>query len=119
MNRIPSLSWPRVLVLAVHPDDESLSAGGLIQHAIARGGDVRVIVVTDGDDNPWPQRYVERRWHIDAAARARWGDRRRGEAMAALACLGVPQEAVTFWHYPDQGLTKLLLGGGEELIARL
>ncbi len=119
MNRLPSTSWQRVVVLAVHPDDESLSAGGLIQQAVARGADVRVIVITDGDNNPWPQRFVERRWWIDAAARARWGERRGGEAVVALACLGVPRENVSFWHYPDQGLTEILLTGNQELIARL
>ena len=49
----------RVLVLAVHPDDESLCAGGLIQHALAHGAKVRVVFITDGDNNPWPQRFVE------------------------------------------------------------
>ena len=107
------------MVLAVHPDDESLCAGGLIQQAVAFGGDVRVIFLTDGDNNPWPQRFVERRWRIDAADRARWGKRRRGEAVAALACLEVTQKNISFWHYPDQGLTELLLSGGEEIIGRL
>ncbi len=106
-------------MLAVHPDDESLCAGGLIQQAISRGGEVRVIFLTDGDNNPWPQRYVERRWRLDAADRARWGKRREGEALAALECLGLSPEAAAFWHYPDQGLTQILNEGGEELIAKL
>ena len=106
-------------MLAVHPDDESLSAGGLIQHAVARGADIRVIFITDGDNNPWPQRYVERRWSIDSAARTRWGKRRDREALTALACLGVDHEAISFWHYPDQGITDILLGGGGELIEKL
>ena len=109
----------RVLVLAVHPDDESLGAGGLIQLALARGAEVRVIFITDGDNNPWPQRFLERRWRIGAGDRRRWGARRAVEARAALACLGVPPENVAFWHYPDQGLTDLLLAGGDALISQL
>ncbi|HEY4247577.1 MAG TPA: PIG-L family deacetylase [Lacunisphaera sp.] len=119
MNKLPLSPKDRVLVLAVHPDDESLSAGGLIQHAVARGAQVRVIFLTNGDNNPWPQRYVERRWRIDAADRARWGKRRESEARAALARFGVRREAISFWHYPDQGITALLLGGGSELIENL
>lgn len=106
-------------MLAVHPDDESLCAGGLIQQAIARGGEVRVVFLTDGDNNPWPQRYIERLWRIGAADRARWGQRRDGEALAALECLGVASEGISFWHYPDQGLTQVLLEGGGELIEKL
>ena len=37
-----------VVVVAAHPDDETLGAGGLIAACAARGIDVRVIVVTDG-----------------------------------------------------------------------
>jgi LmbE family N-acetylglucosaminyl deacetylase len=106
------------LVFAVHPDDESLGAGGLIQQAKVYGADVRVVFITNGDNNPWPQRFVERRWRIDATARARWGSRRESEAVSALACLGVGREAISFWRYPDQGITDLLLGGTEELIEK-
>src|SRR2546430_10087895 len=38
----------RLLVLAPHPDDETLGAGGLIQRVLARGGTVRVVLVTAG-----------------------------------------------------------------------
>ncbi len=103
----------------MHPDDETLATGGLIQQAIESGGKVRVVVVTDGDNNPWPQRLLERRWRIDAAARERWGRRRREEARAALASLNVPSDEIVFWHFPDQGLTSLLLSGGGELSRRL
>ncbi len=119
MKKLPPSSWERVWVLAVHPDDESLCAGGLIQHALARGAEVRVVFVTDGDNNPWPQRYIERRWSIDATDRARWGKRRDGEAVTALACLGVDREGISFWHFPDQGITGLLLEGGGEIVEKL
>ena len=39
----------RLVVVAPHPDDETLAAGGLIQRVLAGGGRVRVVVVTDGD----------------------------------------------------------------------
>lgn len=39
----------RLLILAPHPDDETLSAAGLAQRVFARGGSVRSVVVTAGD----------------------------------------------------------------------
>ncbi|HUD40640.1 MAG TPA: PIG-L family deacetylase [Dokdonella sp.] len=111
-GRVPAFAaGDRVLVVAVHPDDETLASAGLIQAALAAGAAVRVVFVTDGDDNPWPQRWLERRWRIDAAARRRWGARRRDEARAALATLGVEAGAAQFLGLPDQGLTAALVAG--------
>jgi len=98
----------RLLVFAPHPDDETLATGELIQLALASGAAVRVVFATDGDNNPWPQRWVERRWRIDGASRARWGARRRSEAEAALAALGVPSGGARFLGWPDSGLTDAL-----------
>lgn len=99
----------RLLIIAPHPDDESIAAGGLLQVAKAAGTAVRVIVLTDGDNNPWPQRWVEKRWRIDSAARARWGARRRVEAEAALKMLGVALTDVRFLALPDMGITDILM----------
>ncbi len=66
----------RIVVLAPHPDDESLGCGGLLAHASRRGADCTVVFATDGDDIllPDPPR--------DVAAR------RREQARAACAILG-------------------------------
>lgn len=109
----------RLLILAVHPDDETLATGGLIQQALAAGAEVRVVFVTDGDNNPWPQRYIERRWRIDHTDRARWGQIRRQEALAALAILGVHPQNASFLGFPDQGLTALLTTDAKPIISRL
>ncbi len=99
----------RVLVMAPHPDDEAIACGSLLLAAQAAGAARRVVVVTDGDNNPWPQRWIERRWRIDAAARARWGARRRAEAQAALDVLGVDVSERQFLGLADTGLTDLLM----------
>ena len=39
----------RLVVVAPHPDDETLGAGGLMQRVLASGGSVRVVLVTAGD----------------------------------------------------------------------
>lgn len=108
----------RWLIAIPHPDDETVATGGLIQQLIAAGVTLRVLVATDGDNNPWPQRWLERRWRIDGEARARWGRRRRDEARAALAVLGVGESAIRFFGWPDQGLTDRLMDDAlaEELL---
>jgi LmbE family N-acetylglucosaminyl deacetylase len=113
----------RVLVIAPHPDDEAIATGGVLQVARAAGAACRVLVITDGDNNPWPQRWIEKRWHIGAADRARWGAERRGEAVAALQVLGLQLSDVRCFGFPDLGLTDVLLRGepalGETLAAQL
>ena len=109
----------RVLVVAPHPDDETLATAGLLQRSITWGAAVRVVFVTDGENNPWPQRLVERRWRLGSNARTRWAERRRDETFEALACLGIPASSAVFLHFPDQGLTSLLLDGGGSLVPAL
>ncbi len=106
----------RVLIVAPHPDDESLACGGLIQRAHSAGADVHIVFVTNGDDNPWPQRFVERRLKVSHSDKKRWGRRRRAEALAAMAALGLPESAASFLSLPDQGLTQLLLNADEGVL---
>jgi len=109
----------RVLVVAPHPDDESIATGGLLQAAQAAGAARRVLLVTDGDNNPWPQRWHEKRWHVGPAERARWGARRRSEALAALQMLGVAPADVSCLGLPDLGLTDALMCGAPDVVALL
>lgn len=106
---VPELSArTRLLVVAPHPDDETLATGVLIQQVMAAGGHVRVLLLTDGDANPWPQRWLERRWRIDAGDRQRWGRRRRVEVHRALDRLGVPSTGLLPLGWPDLGLLARL-----------
>jgi len=109
----------RILFFAPHPDDESLAGGGLLQRAAAAGAVVRVIFLTNGENNPWPHRVVEKQWTINAEDRALWGMRRRDEALEALETLGLEPTCAHFLNAPDQGLTQLLLEGGPRVIAQL
>lgn len=109
----------RVLVFAPHPDDESIACGGLLQVARAAGAAVRVIVLTDGDNNPWPQRWIEKRWRIGPVERARWGARRREEARAALRVLDIAQADACFLGLPDLGLTDLLMRADPQVVESL
>jgi LmbE family N-acetylglucosaminyl deacetylase len=78
-----------------------------------------VVFGTDGDRNPWPQRFLERRWRVADSDRARWGRRRRQEAREALRTLGGDRVTVRFLQFPDQGLTRLMLAGGKPVLEAL
>ncbi len=109
----------RLLVFAPHPDDESLMAGGLIQRTLSCGGRAAVVFVTDGDNNPWVQRVAERRVFLGPDFRKRLGKRRRQEARAALATLGLPASQATFLAFPDRMITDALLNRCELLMSRI
>jgi LmbE family N-acetylglucosaminyl deacetylase len=119
MTRLTLHCRDRVLVLAPHPDDETLAAGGLLQQAVAVGAPVRVLIATSGENNPWAQRAVERRWRLGRSDRDRWGVRRRGEAFEALRRLGVACSSATFLGFRDQGITGTLLERGAEAVLAL
>ncbi len=119
MRTFKITSKDRLLILAPHPDDESLATGGLIQRAVKAGAKVRVLFATDGDNNPWPQRFLERKLQITFTDRARWGRRRRKEALAALDLLGLPKGSARFLGLPDQGITNLLMRAEEGVLFTL
>jgi N-acetyl-1-D-myo-inositol-2-amino-2-deoxy-alpha-D-glucopyranoside deacetylase len=107
----------RLLVVAPHPDDETIATGLLIQQVRAAGGEVRVLLLTAGDNNPWPQRWLERRLWIGAADRQRWGRRRHTEMLQALACLDVPAQSLLLLGWPDLGVTGMLLRSDSHAVA--
>lgn len=82
----------RLIVVAPHPDDEVLGAGGLIQHALKEHVLVEVIAVTDGEASH-PHSEVARRLDV-ASVRAR-------ETREALHRLGWERPVVTRLHLPD------------------
>jgi LmbE family N-acetylglucosaminyl deacetylase len=118
-DRLELGAYDRVLVFAPHPDDESIACGGLLQVAQGAGAAVRVVVLTDGDNNPWPQRVVEKRWNIGERERARWGARRRDEARDAMRLLNIAEGDGCFLGLPDLGLTDLLMRGDLQVLESL
>ncbi len=109
----------KVLVVAPHPDDESLGVGGLLQRIFAQKVPVRILFATNGDNNPWAQRYWERKWLIGDIERTRWGQRRREEALRAIVVLGGTSESARFLNLPDLGTTDLLMKGAAGLSGRV
>ncbi len=114
------LAAQRWLLVAPHPDDEVFAAAITLQRLAAAGAAVRVLLVTDGDNNPWPQRVAERRLVIDAAARRRWGARRHAEVEASLATLGLdPAATLRGLGWPDGGVEALALADPSGSIAAI
>ena len=107
------------MLIAPHPDDEALACSVILQKAVRAGAAIHVVYVTDGDNNPWPQRALERRWILSPSDRQRWGKLRRAEASAALRALDVPVAAVEFLGLPDQGLTDLVLRDSDRALTRV
>jgi LmbE family N-acetylglucosaminyl deacetylase len=91
----------------------------MLQRAVRAGATVRVVYATDGENNPWPQRVLEKKWRLTESDRASWGQRRQAETLAALDLLGVSRSNVDFLGLPDQGLTSLLLSGCPRALNRL
>lgn len=119
LGRLPAWQPPQVptLIVAPHPDDETLACGGLIATLRQQGVPVMVVAVTDGESA-----YCK-------------GDRELGELRAreqtlALARLGVEPESIVRLGLPDsevalheteleEQLVKLIggMGPGAHLVA--
>lgn len=87
------LDVDRVIVVAAHPDDESLGAAGLLATAAARGIAIDLIVATDGEGS-----------HPDSATHspATLGLLRRRELIEAARIVGVTADPL-FLGLPDGG----------------
>jgi LmbE family N-acetylglucosaminyl deacetylase len=101
----------RLLVVAPHPDDGVLGAGGLIRRVISRGGRVRVVWTTSGDGFPRGVASAEGLTlpgaHLTERDYQSYALIREHEARAALESLGVRPQSLTFLGFPDDGLCQL------------
>lgn len=97
----------RILIVAPHPDDEVLGAGGLIQQAIAVGAAVHVVYLTNGDHNQIAFKLYRLRLHIRPRQYLAFGELREREGTAAMNSLGVGREQLTFLGYPDYGTLRI------------
>ena len=86
-----------VLVLAAHPDDESLGCGGLLAACVEEGRPARVVIVSDGAaSHPNSRRFP----------RDMLRDLRECEARTACAALGLPTEPI-FLGLPDSAVPSV------------
>jgi len=85
----------RVVVVAAHPDDETLGASGCLQALHRAGAEVILAVATDGEA-AYPA--------LDIAARRDLARARRAELTAALRAQGLGDVGVHWLGLPDSGL---------------
>jgi LmbE family N-acetylglucosaminyl deacetylase len=92
-------------VVAPHPDDETLAAGGLIQRILRTGGRVRVVVVTADDGYREAAAALSGHPEPSPADYRALGTAREREVREAVALLGVRD--LVLLHGPDDGLAAL------------
>jgi len=106
---IQPLPPDRILVLAPHPDDESIACAGVIQQAVRRKIPVRVVFLTYGDVNEWSFMIYEKHLVLARSAVEKMGMLRHDEAVAASITLGLSTNDLTFLGYPDIGTLFILV----------
>jgi LmbE family N-acetylglucosaminyl deacetylase len=110
LSNIPNLSLQgshSLLVVAPHPDDETLGPGGLIQAALANGMSVHVVVVTNGDGQELAPAAAGMGVLPTTADFVLMGERRQQESIAALQKLGVNPSDIVYLSYPDRGIKPI------------
>lgn len=81
------------LIVAPHPDDETLGCGGTILKKRQMGASVQIVFMTDGQ-----------RSHAHLLSSSKLKELRRQEAIAACHKLGVAEDQVHFLDVPDGSL---------------
>lgn len=88
---VADLSSRDALIIAPHPDDESIGCGGSIIRHLKAGRKVKVIFLTDGDRGDFEGRFGDD-----------YKTLRRQSAIRAMDMLGV--QDYEFWSYGDRNL---------------
>jgi LmbE family N-acetylglucosaminyl deacetylase len=102
----PPGRYRKVVVVAAHPDDETLGASGFLQRLHAEGATVTLVIATDGE-GAFPGSSPEDQLEL--------GRTRRRELEDSLRSQGVGDIHVDWLGFPDSGLAGCL----DELVMRL
>ncbi len=97
----------RIIVFAPHCDDETLGAGGLLMKAVELGVAVKVVIVTNGDNNLLSTEMEFKAIHPSAKDYIKAGENRQQESLKAMDFIGVSRDDVLFLCYPDRGIKAL------------
>jgi LmbE family N-acetylglucosaminyl deacetylase len=91
----------RILILSPHPDDEVLGTGGLIARARAKGLNVDIAFLTNGDGSRTTQLVLNAKNPLHKRTLFEIACDRQIEALGAANALGVSESNVHFLGFPD------------------
>ncbi len=97
-----------LLVIAPHPDDETLGAGGLMQRVQKQRGRVTVAYLTSGDGYLDGVELETGKLKPKAKDFVNYGEERLHEALRALQAISISQKSLFVFGFPDGGLLDLL-----------
>lgn len=107
-----------ILVFAPHPDDEVIGCGGIIQQALARGAEVKVVDITSGDGfdaaaGGVAHKPVDQVGPDDFLALSRL---RQSQSRDAIQILGGTADDLIVLGYPDGDLGNLYQSKNDQVI---
>ncbi|HAX91740.1 MAG TPA: hypothetical protein DCY07_05980 [Rhodospirillaceae bacterium] len=108
-DRLPPAESGGLMVIAPHPDDETLGCGALIARMRANGVPVRIIVVTDGSAAPT----------LQPMPRESLVAMRRSETQKAVQALGVQPESIVFLDYQDGKAAQSLSAIAQDIASQI
>jgi len=97
-----------LLVIAPHPDDETLGAAGLMQRVQKHRGRVTVAYLTSGDGYLDGVELETGKLKPKAKDFVNYGEERLHEALRALQAISISQKSLFVFGFPDGGLLDLL-----------
>lgn len=97
----------RILVIAPHPDDETVGAGSAILLALSHHFSVTVVVITNGDSYMRSAKRLFHKRYIEPLDMRKYGAIRSSETIKACSILGLQRHHVIFLGFPDKGLAAL------------
>jgi N-acetyl-1-D-myo-inositol-2-amino-2-deoxy-alpha-D-glucopyranoside deacetylase len=97
----------RIMVLAPHPDDESLGTAGIIRYSVEHKIPALVVLMNNGDGYI---QYVKERFNTDNPTTDEFktlGNVRHHESVTAMKSLGLKDKDLIYLSYPDGGTNAL------------
>ncbi|MBF0479113.1 MAG: PIG-L family deacetylase, partial [Candidatus Omnitrophica bacterium] len=99
----PFISSDRILIVSPHPDDEAIATGGVISRAVKAGIPLKIVYLTNGDNNEPAFMIYEKRLVVKQKAVLMMGELRCHESINGMQALGVKRDQLVFLGYPDWG----------------
>ena len=104
----PIRATDTLLIVAPHPDDESLCCAGLIHMARQAGAQVAIVWITNGDAFRWDAMVLTHSLLPKRGSYLQLARTREDEARHAASSLGVVPGSTYFLGYPDRGVAHLM-----------